>query len=100
MIKERTNYRKMLPADILERLTTFEQEEEEKREINGTRRRTHALKAKALKHSSLEASSASGAESDDPSGIGKDLALIVKRFNHFQRKSSSSSPKKNYSSKH
>src|SRR3954464_13360519 len=100
MIKERSNYRKMVPADVLERLTTFEKEEDEKREINGTRRRTHALKAKASKHSSSEASSASGTEFEDPSGIGKDLALIVKRFNHFQRKSYSSSPKKNYSSKH
>src|SRR3954465_3886760 len=99
MIKERTDYRTMVPVDILERLTTFEQEEDEKREINGTLRRTHALKEKASKHSSSKASSASGAESDDPSGIGKDLALIVKRFNRFQRKSSSSSPKKSYSSK-
>src|SRR3954468_13673506 len=31
MIKERTGYRKMVRADILERLTTFEQEEEDKR---------------------------------------------------------------------
>src|SRR3954471_19663203 len=99
MIKERTDYRKMVPADVLERLTTFEKEEDENREINGTQRRTHALKAKASKHSSSEGSSASGTESDDPSGIGKDLALIVKRFNRFQRKSSSSSPKKSYSSK-
>src|ERR1043165_1844118 len=99
MIKERSDYRKMVPADVLERLTTFEKEEDEKREINGTRRRTHALKAKASKHSSSKASSASGSESDDPSGIGKDLALIVKCFNRFQRKSSSSSPKKSYSSK-
>src|SRR3954466_1079875 len=36
-------------------------------------------------------------ESDDPTGIGKDLALIVKRFQRFQR--SSSSPKKSYSSR-
>src|SRR4051812_26561775 len=99
MIKERTDYRTMVPADVLERLTTFEKEEDEKREINGTRRRTHALKAKASKHSSSEGCSASGSESDDPSGIGKYLALIVKRFNRFQRKSSSSSPRKSYSSK-
>src|SRR4051812_5960696 len=70
MIKERTDYRNLVPADILERLTTFETEEEEKRDINGTRRRTHALKAKASHHSSPKVRSASGAESDDPSGIG------------------------------
>src|SRR3954465_15739131 len=70
-----------------------------KRDVNGTRRRSHALKAKASHHSSPEPSSASSVESDDPSRIGKDLALIVKRFNRFQRRSSSS-PKKSYSSHH
>ena len=99
MIKERTDYKSMSPADILERLTTYELEQDEKRDVNGTRRRSHALKAKASCHSSPEPSSASGVESDDPFGIGKDLALIVKRFNWFQRRSSSS-PNKTYSSCH
>src|SRR3954462_13184028 len=99
MIKERSDYRKMVPADVLERLTTFDNEEDEKHEINGTRRKTHALKAKASKHFSSEDSFASSSESDDPSGIGRDLALIVKRFNHFQRKSYSPPTKNNYSSK-
>src|SRR4051812_21164140 len=97
MIKEISNYEDMTPADILERLMTYELELEEKRDVNGTRRRSHALKEKASPHSSPELSSASGVESDDPSGIGKDLALIVKRFQRFQR--SSSSPKKSYSSR-
>ena len=88
MIKERSNYTDMTPADILERLMTYELELEEKHDVNGSRRRSHALKAKASRHSSPEPSSASGVESDDPSGIGKDLALIVKRFNRFQRRSS------------
>jgi hypothetical protein len=100
MIKERSDYWKMVPADVLERLNTFEKEEDEKREINGSKRRVHALKAKASKHSSSEGSSASGTDSDDPSDIGKDLALLVKRFGRFQRKSSSSSPRKSHSSKH
>src|SRR3954467_14790230 len=82
----------MTPADVLERLTTYELELEEKRDVNGSRRRSHALKAKTSRYSSPEPSSASGVESDDPTGIGKDLALIVKRFQRFQR--SSSSPKK------
>src|SRR3954463_6330274 len=99
MIKEKDNYKHITPADVLERLTTYELELEEKRDVNGTRRRTHALKAKASRHLSPEHSSASGVESDDPSGIGKDLALIMKHFSRFQRKSSSSS-KKNYSSRH
>src|SRR4051812_15436870 len=99
MIKERTDFRTLVPADIFERLTTFDMDEEDKLDVNGTRRRTHALKAKASHHSSPEVGSASGVDSDDPSGIGKDLSLIVKCFNRLQRKNSSS-PKKNYSSRH
>ena len=86
MIKERTNFRELVPADVIERLKTHEMEEEQKHDVNGSRRRTHALKAKASRHSSSDASSTSGVDSDDPSSIGKDLALIMKRFNHFQRK--------------
>src|ERR1041385_4712451 len=97
MIKERTDFRNLVGADIIERLNTFEMEEDEKRDINGSRRRPHALKAKASHHSSPEVSSASGVESDDPASIGKDLALIMRRFNRFKRKGFSS-PKKNYSS--
>src|SRR3954470_16839667 len=96
MIKEWSDYKSLSPTDILERLTIYELEQEEKRDVNGTRRRSHALKAKASRHSSPEPSSALGVESDDPSGIGKDLALIVKHFNRFHRRSSSS-PKKSYS---
>ena len=94
MIKERSNYKDMTPADVLERLTTYELELEEKHDVNGSQRRSHALKAKASRHSSPERSSGSGVESDDPTEIGKDLALIVNRFQRFQR--SSSSPKKSY----
>src|SRR3954464_15714147 len=74
-------------------------EEEDKRDVNGTQRRTHALKAKASRHSSPDTSYDSGGGSDDPENIGKDLALIMKRFNRFQRKNFSS-PKKSYSSRH
>src|ERR1043165_5887500 len=38
IIKERSDYWKMVPADVLERLNTFEKEEDEKREINGSKR--------------------------------------------------------------
>src|SRR4051812_21913204 len=74
MIKERTDFRRLVAADILERLNTFEMEEDEKHDINGSRRRSHALKAKASRCSSPEVSSASGVESDDAASIGKDLA--------------------------
>src|ERR1044071_4939918 len=99
MIKERTDFKDLFAADILERLNTFEMEEDEKRDVNGTRRKSHALKARASHHSSPEASSESGSASDNPENIGKDLALIMRRFNCFQRRNSSS-PKKNYSSRH
>src|SRR3954470_50308 len=98
MIKERTDFRRLVAADILERLNTFEMEEDKKRDINGSRRRSHALKAKASRYSLPEASSASGVESDDPASIGKDLALIMRCFDRFQRKGFSS-PKKSYSSR-
>ena len=58
MIKERSNYKDMTPADVLERLTTYELELEQKRDVNGSRRRSHALKAKVSRHSSPEPSSA------------------------------------------
>src|SRR4051812_50206291 len=74
MIKERADFRSLVAADILERLNTFEMEEDEKHDINGSRRRSHALKAKASRCSSPEVSSASGVESDDAASIGKDLA--------------------------
>ena len=60
MIKERTDFRTLVPTNILERLTTYELEQDEKRDVNGSRRRPHALKAKASHHSSQEVSSASG----------------------------------------
>src|SRR3954466_13586960 len=41
MSKERTDFRRLAAADILERLTTFEMEEEEKRDVNGTQRKSH-----------------------------------------------------------
>src|SRR3954466_11785396 len=71
MIKERTDFRDLVPADILERLTTFEMEEDEKQDVNGSRRRSHALKGKDSHHSSLDVSSDSRGESDDPVNIGK-----------------------------
>src|SRR4051812_43770619 len=85
MTKERTEFRTLVPADILERLTSYELEQDEKHDGNGSRRRPHVLKEKASCYSSLEVISASGCESDDPSSIGKDLSLIMKRFNRFQR---------------
>src|SRR4051812_32249548 len=46
MIKEKSNYKHLTPADVLERLTTYELELEEKRDINGTRKDLMLLKLK------------------------------------------------------
>ena len=99
MIKERPDFRTLVPVDIIERLKTHEMEEEEKLDVNGSRRRTRALKAKASHHSSSEADSVSCGDADDPDSVAKDLALIMKRLNHFQRKKSSS-PKNTHSTRH
>src|SRR3954464_14305157 len=60
MIKEKTDFKDLVAADILKRLNTFEMEEGEKRDVNGTRRKSHALKAIASHHSTPEASTESG----------------------------------------
>jgi hypothetical protein len=83
MIRERANFKVLDSADIMERLNTHEEQEEEKRDLYGSsHRKSHALKAMA------ESSSEDNAEedSDDPERISKDLTLITKRFQHFQKK--------------
>ena len=60
MIKERSDFRTLVPADVVERLKTHEMEEEEKHDVNGSRRRTHALKASASRHHSSDSGSDSG----------------------------------------
>ena len=60
MIKERSNFKDLVPADVVERLKTHEMEEEEKHDVNGSRRRTHALKASASHHHSSGSGSDSG----------------------------------------
>ena len=78
MIQERPDFKTLDPPDILERLNTHEYQLSEKRDIYGPNySRTHALKAKA-------AASSCGEESDctsgDPEDIGKELAMLVKKF--------------------
>ena len=46
MIKERPDFRNLKPFDIIERLKTHEMEEEERRAMNGSSQRSHALKKK------------------------------------------------------
>jgi len=93
MIRERPDFKTLDSADIMERLNTHEEQEEEKRDLYGSNKKNHALKAAA--ESSAE--EIGEEDSDDPERISKDLALITKRFqrfrqkNQYQKKGSSSS---------
>ena len=102
MIKERPDFKLLDSADIMERLNTHEEQEEEKRDLYGSSyRKSHALKAVANSSSEDNADE----ESDDPESISKDLALITKCFqrfrkkNQFQKKGSSNSGNSKSSSK-
>ena len=84
MIHERTDFKTLDSADIMERLNTHDKQEEEKRDLHGsTQRKNHALKAV------VDSSSDGNVEedSDDPERLSKDLALITKRFQRFHKKS-------------
>jgi hypothetical protein len=94
MIRECANFKVLDSADIMERLNTHEEHEEEKRDLYGSSyKKNHALKAVAESFSKENDEE----DSDDPEMINKDLALITKRFqcfrqkNQFQKKGSNSS---------
>ena len=82
MIREHPDFKTLDSADIMERLNTHEEEEEEKRDLYGSsQRKNHALKAVA------DSSSEGNAEedSDDQERFNKDLALITKSSSAFTR---------------
>ena len=101
MIQEHGDYKSLDPADILERLSTHEFQQAEKRDLYGpSYGRSRALKAKAI-------SSSEGEESDsslgDPEELSQELAMLVRKFQKFSRrgrfgKSSKSGMKKSDSS--
>ena len=83
MIQERPDFKKLDPSDILERLNTHEFQLSEKRDIYGPNYgRTRALKEKSISSSEEE----SDCSSDDPEDIGKEHAMLVKKFQKFTRK--------------
>nr|AAL58143.1 putative polyprotein [Oryza sativa Japonica Group]AAL79353.1 Putative polyprotein [Oryza sativa]AAP53282.1 Zinc knuckle family protein [Oryza sativa Japonica Group] len=82
MIRERKDFKRLTPSDILGRIVCHEMQEEEAREVrqmvkNATmiKNQEVVLKAKQEEESSYE-------ESED-----EEMAFIVKRFKHFLRKS-------------
>src|SRR3989337_2185182 len=84
MIRERADFKVLDSADIMERLNTHEEQEEEKRDLYGSsQRKTHALKPAADSSSDGNVKE----DSDDPERLSKDLALITKRFQRLHRKS-------------
>ena len=77
MILEGADSKSLDSPDIMERLNIHEEQEEEKRDLYGSRqRKKHALKVVA------DSSSDGNAEedSDDPEKLSRDLALNTKRF--------------------
>ena len=83
MIQERPDFETVDQSDILERLNTHEFQLFEKRDIYGPNYgRTRALKAKVVSSSEEE----SDCSSDDPKDIGKELAMLVKKFQKFTKK--------------
>nr|AAP12977.1 putative copia-type pol polyprotein [Oryza sativa Japonica Group] len=82
MIHERKDFKRLTPSDILGRIVSHEMQEEEAREVRQMvknaamiKNQEVALKAKQEEESSCE-------ESKD-----EEMALIVKRFKHFLRRS-------------
>lgn len=86
LIQERHDFKELTPSQALGRLTTHEIIMEEMKELHSSRsisRRGHALKAKV--DSSSEELEESSDEVVDKESIGKNLALLVKKFNIFQK---------------
>ena len=83
MIQEHLDFKTLDPSDILERLNTHEFQLSEKRDIYGPNYgQTRALKAKAVSSSEEE----SNCSFEDPEYIGKELAMLVKKFQKFSKK--------------
>ena len=83
MIHEQADFKTLNSIDIMERLNTHMEQEEEKRDLYGSSdHKSHTLKAV------VDSSSEGNAEedSDDPERISKDLALLTKRFQQLHRK--------------
>jgi hypothetical protein len=89
MIQERPDYKSLDPADILERLNTHEFQQAEKRDMYGpSYGRPRALKAKAKTKaiSSSEEEEEYESSSDGAEEIGRELAMLVKKFQKFSKK--------------
>ena len=89
MIQEHPDYKSLDPADILERLNTHEFQQAEKRDMYGSsygRPRALKAKAKAKAISSSEEEEEYEISSDGVEEIGRELAMLVKKFHRFSKK--------------
>lgn len=84
LIKKHADFKTLTPSQIHGRLPTHEMIMDDKKELYGSRCYwSHALKPKP--DSSIEEFEESSDGSIDKDSIGKDLALLVKKFNRFQK---------------
>jgi hypothetical protein len=84
MINGRPNFKSLDPADVMERLNTRKEQQEERDLYGSSYRKNHALKAAA--NSSSDAEEYADEDSNDPDSISKDLELVTKHFQHFGKK--------------
>jgi hypothetical protein len=76
MIQERPDFKQLDPADILERLNTHEFQLSEKRDIYGP----SYGRSRALKEKVVSSSEDSDCYFDSAEYIGRELAMLVKKF--------------------
>ena len=87
MIQERPDYKSLDPADILERLNTHEFQQAEKRDMYGpSYGRPRALKAKAKAKEISSSEEESDCSSGEAEEIGRELAMLVRKFQKFSKK--------------
>ena len=87
LIRERADFKELTPTQVLGRINAHEIVAQEKKELlalTSHTRRSTALKAKKTASSS-EASSDSEEDEDSEASLGKELALLVKRFKCFNK---------------
>ena len=104
MIKESRDSKSLHLADVMERLSPHEEQQEEKRDLYGSRyQNNHAPKAAV--DSSSDAENNVDEDSDDPNSINEDLVQITKHLqccpkkNYFPKKNSDSNSKSSSRSK-
>nr|ABA97697.1 retrotransposon protein, putative, unclassified [Oryza sativa Japonica Group] len=82
MIRERKDFKRLTPSDILGRIVSHEMQEEEAREVRQMVKNAAMIKNQEVALMAKQEEESSCEESED-----EEMAFIVKRFKHFLRKS-------------